>query len=1227
MCDFTIYGCECVVYIVTSEYGDIHIYLGMGGIMSITMYYGRAGSGKTRAVYERIQQVIHDCPGEPIILLVPEPATYRVERELAEFMPQKGFTTVRVVGFGRLAYQVYQSIGNAKDQQRSISKLGRSMLLRLVMKRKADELGLLSQAAKRAEFSSVLQNLFSEFRSFRIGPKELEEGAKNVSNTVLQKKLTELASCMAAYEEELQSHQRIDGDPIMDLVHALPDSPLMKNAHVFVDGFHWFTPVHFELLYMLFDLAKESVITVDLPTDPKRLLGSTKSYTLFNRPIEILEKLYGEYGTKLSFQAFEHHRGMPVLQALEEDFFHNRQYKGDVKIPLVYAYNREREADWVARDVLAYIESNPQARYRDICIMLRESETYGDTLEKVFNRYGIPHFMDRQRPMKNHPLGELLTDLLGIVKHSYSRDVMFRLLKTDLTPLSRDAVDELENYVLEFGIDHLQWERSEWTYMRRVSGLPDEEQPDEPRRNRVNESRRTIMDILTPWFDFASSSDAHSGKEWCEQMYAVLESLNVPERLYQWSVEAEEAGDLESKSSHEQMYNAIISFLDEMMILTDDESLTLDEMMALLEEALDDVHYSMIPPSLDHVAITTVERAYSQSWKQVYVMGLNQGVFPQNMGDEGLIKDKDREELAKAGLVLAEGALPKAFNENFLLYLAMTRAEERLVLSYAGANEDGEGLESSLIVKRLQSLGYCTSPINVPLTIQDGTDMQYMWRPVQSLSLLSERWGSLFSGASVDMAWWGLYNWARNSAEYRPRLEEVSRGIRDNNYIPSITSDLVRGLFLKKGYMSGSVTRLEKYQQCPFKFYAQYGLKLEKRKIRSFGAPEIGTFLHANLERLGAKLLSENKQWRDINPELQQQLCAQIATDILEENRFVEDEKTAYEQAIEERISRTLQKTVSRLVDWSSHSQFNTKFLEQDFGRPKGWEPIKVELDNGNYLRLVGQIDRIDEYERDGHTYGMVIDYKSGYTSVQAQDIYYGLKLQLVTYLLALESAYKKTHESAMSPAAVVYTYVKNPRTGASEPVSYEEAALLASENSELNNKGYFTDDLDMLERIDDKLYTYGKKKGPYVPVRIGKSGIYSSDLNIVKSSGQFDILCRYTESMMGQIGKSIQSGAFPIAPYQLNKTIPCSYCDYKSLCRFDNERNRYNYLSKLSEDEAIEKMQAMLHSSNGESQNSDVVPLITDELITDDIDITSSNDNLTDTLKLINKGGESNGR
>ena len=138
---------------------------------------------------------------------------------------------------------------------------------------------------------------------------------------------------------------------------------------------------------MLFDLAVESVITVDLQDDPKRILANKGHHGIFNRSVEILENLHKEYGTKLSFQSFTGHRGTPVLQSLEENFFHGKHNTTAEHIPLVSAYNREREADWVARDILSYIESNPNARYRDICIMLRESETYGDTLEKVFTRY------------------------------------------------------------------------------------------------------------------------------------------------------------------------------------------------------------------------------------------------------------------------------------------------------------------------------------------------------------------------------------------------------------------------------------------------------------------------------------------------------------------------------------------------------------------------------------------------------------------------------------------------------------------------------------------------------------------------------------------------------------------------------------------------------------------------------------------------------------------------
>ena len=115
--------------------------------------------------------------------------------------------------------------------------------------------------------------------------------------------------------------------------------------------------------------------------------------------------------------------------------------------------------------------------------------------------------------------------------------------------------------------------------------------------------------------------------------------------------------------------------------------------------------------------------------------------------------------------------------------------------------------------------------------------------------------------------------------------------------------------------------------------------------MRSFGAPEIGTFLHANLERLGNYLLDNNKQWRDLNEEDQQICCRSVADEILQENQGGEEASDAYQKAIEQRVQRTLHVTVDRLVEWSKRSDFDTKYLEQDFGRQGGWDPIRVPLE------------------------------------------------------------------------------------------------------------------------------------------------------------------------------------------------------------------------------------------------------------------------------------------
>lgn len=79
--------------------------------------------------------------------------------------------------------------------------------------------------------------------------------------------------------------------------------------------------------------------------------------------------------------------------------------------------------------------------------------------------------------------------------------------------------------------------------------------------------------------------------------------------------------------------------------------------------------------------------------------------------------------------------------------------------------------------------------------------------------------------------------------------------------------------------------------------------------------------------------------------------------------------------------------------------------------------------------------------------------------------------------------------------------------------------------------------------------------------------------------------MCRYTNHVMAETGRHIGDGQFPIKPYQLNGLRPCTYCDYRTVCRFDSSRNRYNYLSRLSEDDALERMKEVLNDGNNSSE------------------------------------------
>ena len=167
---------------------------------------------------------------------------------------------------------------------------------------------------------------------------------------------------------------------------------------------------------------------------------------------------------------------------------------------LVEAANRRLEVESAAADILRLVRDEGW-HYRELGILVRDSEAYGDLVRLVFEDYGIPFFEDSKRPSIHHPLAELMRSAIEVVSRDWRYETVFRCLRTGFFPPVREDIDRLENYVLEFGIrGRKRWQQEKpWDWHRRYS-LEDGEQVDEDTASTlalIDSLRRQSVEALT----------------------------------------------------------------------------------------------------------------------------------------------------------------------------------------------------------------------------------------------------------------------------------------------------------------------------------------------------------------------------------------------------------------------------------------------------------------------------------------------------------------------------------------------------------------------------------------------------------------------------------------------------------------------------------------------------------------------------------------------------------
>lgn len=1135
-------------------------------MMKLRLILGRAGSGKTRRCLDEIRERLATAPeGRSLVLILPEHATFQVEHELAATPGLGGFMRAYAFGFRRLAHRILQETGGAVRPH--ITELGKRLVLSRLLQQHRGELQFFQRAAAQRNFADTLQGMLQEFKSYAVTPAQLAAVEASCAGTPMGEKLHDLALLYQGFEAFLVGRYTDPEDYLTLLAEKLPQSTIMHEAAVWIDGFTWFNPQEAAVVSRLLETSECVTVSLCLeqPNAPEQAQETDLFYRQWMTRRKLLElaKAAGASVEEIELSGTPRFAAAPLLGHLERHFFTYPplRYQGDAaaEVAVVEAANRRTEVEGIARDMVRRCREHGY-RWRDMAILLREADSYMPLVETVLRDYDIPFFSDRKRQPLHHPLAELLRSALEVVVERWPYEAVFRCCKTDLLPVKRDEIDRLENYVLAFGIRGSRWaSESPWRFVKRFA-LEEDSEVDEAQQaelERLDDARRRVAAPLLTFEQLCR--EARTVADLALAVYQLLEGLTVPQQLEAWGDAAEAAGDLEQALEHRQLWENVVELLDQLVETCGDQVVELAEFAAMLEAGLEGLTLSLIPPGLDYVTVAALEESSLANLRLAYVPGLNDGVLPLRGRGEGLLTDGERAELLQRGVELAPGAQADSFAERFLIYQTLTRSGEALWLSYPLADAEGRGLLPSIVVKRVRDIS--GAPLaSLPLEPALGRERDYIVHPRRSLAALAGVLRSYKAGEVVPPVWWDVYNWALARPDWHAYFRQAAAGLFHRNQEPPLPPELAEQLYPRQGRLRGSVTRFESFQACPFKHFAQYGLGLKERAVFRLEAPDMGQFLHAALKGFGDAMQQAGRSWGSVDADECQAICGQIVDTLapkLQNEILLSSEQHKH---LVGRLQQTVTRAVQRLIEFDRASAFKPMALEQHFGRgTDALPPLVYMLPNELVLEVVGQIDRLDTTEANGQRYMLIIDYKSGGAWLRLVDVYHGLKLQLLTYLLVAQKAYPDH-----LPAGVLYYFLKNPSLAADGQLSQEEVEKRI--NALLKMPGWVLSDAQVVELLDGTQQGYSE----FLKVALKKDGsFYSNCLSYIKSPEEFRSLLGHVETTLLSTAQRILAGDIAINPYQLAQRTPCGYCPYQTVCQFDGllPENTFRRLEQPAED------------------------------------------------------------
>lgn len=1083
----------------------------------------RAGGGKTTHIHNLIAEFVQ-AGNRDLCVCVPEQFSFATERCMLERLGAAGADAVQVLSFSRLAQTALHTSGQLDDA-------ARVACMRFALDSVKDHLQIFGTQVHKSSVVRQMLSLTDELRQGNVTAAQLTETAQTIENELLRQKLRDLALILDAYTSLLAQRGMDEQALLTRFATFLKTTDYFANRLVFIDSFHGFTQQELDVLQQILRQAKAVYVT--LCTDTlEQAFGYSDIFYHPKRTAAQLMRLARENGVPIAkpqyLSAFSKFNNFPpkfrryasdALAALEAGLF---EPGADVyeaacdDITVCAAEDIRQECAWIAAEAKRLIREKG-LRCRDIAVIAWNAETYEAPLRAQLRQSGLPVFEDTRKPILEQPLFRFVLCAAEIAAQGFATDTVLRYLKTGLSAFDVPQIALLENYAYTWDISGGRW-LQEWTMHPDGFG----QTIDDDARQALAEINALREKLVFPLLHLRDALHDTTAAGFAKALYTFLLETQTPQQLQQFAAELASGGDAQAAQEQNRVWELLVALLDTIHDTLGEQPMSAVQLCELFGLMASTQTMGVLPQGLDEITIGSADRIRTLGPKVVFVAGVNDGVFPPAATSAGMLSERERKVLQDSGLGLAVSGVEKIAQERFFAYNALCSAREKLFVSYVQKDEQGQPLVAGELVTRIRTLlPGCRSVSTLdcdPLDLVESRASAFT-QLAQSYPTGNALYASLRTVLQEDDA-------------YRHRLQAMERFVQ-NDVFAIADSQIARELFSTK--MQLSATKVDRYYQCAFSYFCEYGMRARPRKKAAFDPLQRGSLLHAVLE-----LMLRRYTVQALGEMSAQQRLALVREEVTSYREAILQTgvTSAQADALFERNVNTIDMILQRLLDELAQSSFQPVDLELEIHSGKDIEPYSLTLDNGATLQMIGKVDRVDMATLNGQRYIKIVDYKSSNKAFALSDVLAGLNMQMLIYLFAIMRGGKQRYGEAL-PAGILYQPLQ---IKTKESVrGTDEATLRNNVVRENRAQGLLLNNTEVVLAMDRE------GAGLYVPAKLKKEQLTGNVLALE----QLAALNTRVDALLCDMAEQLLRGNIPAYPVYGKPRYEhtCDYCYYRDVC------------------------------------------------------------------------------